>query len=274
MILKNKMNRKLQIGIIAGAILLIFTLFLLVRHLKSHVHDLPSILETGRLSVLTDSSRMGFSIKGDSVYGFQYEIIKAFADTLGLELVITEESDLKTSIDEIKNGDYDVIANFIPITTEWQHEVLFTNPLFMSRQILVQRIPSDSGKKQLITEHNQLANDTIYVPVHSPYIMRLKHLSDEIASPIIVLEMNNVSSEQMVRLVAHGKIKYTICDEKFAELLKIQYPNIDISVPIGFDQQLAWIVHKKSPLLLKELNSFLDDFIGSEAYWKIYRKYY
>lgn len=268
------MNRKLQIGIILGALILLIAAFLYLRSFKNQVHDLPSIIESGRLSVLTDSSRTGFSNKGDSVYGFQYEVIKAFADSLGLELVITEESDIKECIEKIKSGDYDIIADFIPITTEWQNEALFTIPLLTTRQVLVQRIPEDSTQHQLINQPIQLANDTIFVPVNSPYIMRIRHLSDEIASPIQIIEMKNASTEQMVRMVSEGKIKYTICNEQFAIRLKFQYPNIDVSIPIGFEQQLAWVVHKKSPLLLEKLNGFLTDFIGSSAYWNIYRKYY
>jgi len=78
----------------------------------------------------------------------------------------------------------------------------------------------------------------------------------------------------MVCLVAKGKINLTICDEQFARKLKFKYPNIDVSLPISFAQEQAWAVHPDSPKLLESLNEFLDDFIGSSAYWSIYRKYY
>ena len=104
--------------------------------------------------------------------------------------------------------------------------------------------------------------------------MRLNHLSNEIAEPIHIIEIKNKSSEQMVRLVANGKIKLTICDEQFAKKLKLKYPNIDVSLPISFAQEKAWAVHPDSPELLESLNEFLEDFIGSSAYWNIYRKYY
>jgi len=119
-----------------------------------------------------------------------------------------------------------------------------------------------------------LANDTIYIPKNSPSKMRLEHLSDEIASPIHIVEIEDKSVEQMVEMVSRGVIKYTICDELFAQRLKVQYQNIDVSFPIGFEQQEVWAVHRDSPKLLAELNDFLKDFIGSSAYWKIYRKYY
>ncbi len=268
------MRKRFQIGTIISVLVIFFGIIVWYHHVRSQIHDLPSIMKSGRLSVLTDSSRLGFATNGDSVYGFQYEIVKAFADTLGLELVMTKQSDLKACMEDLKSGDYDIIASFIPITSEWKKEALFTMPLFTSRQVLVQRLNPDTIKTKFITKHFQLLNDTICIPYNSPYKMRLNHLSDELAGPIHILEIKDLSSEQIVKLVSDGKIKYTICDEQFAKRLKIQYPNIDISLPIGFEQQQAWVVHIKSPLLLAKLNEFLEDFIGSEAYWDIYRKYF
>ncbi len=268
------MSRKIQIGIAFVALVILFSAFIWIRHSKNQIHDLPGILESGRLSVLTDSSSIGFAVKGDSVSGFQYEIVKAFADSLGVELVITEKNDIKACMDGLNTGDYDLIANFIPVTTEWKKSALFTTPFFTSREVLVQRVINKSFPVKLIKKHSELANDTIYIPVNSPFKMRLNHLSNEIAEPIHVIEVTNKSSEQMVRMVASGKIKFTICNEQFAQKLKLKYPNIDVSLPIGFAQQQAWVVDPRSPKLLGKLNEFLDDFIGSASYWNIYRKYY
>lgn len=268
------MSRKILIGIAFIAFIVLVVAFWGFHQSKNKVHDLPGILKSGRLSVLTDSSSIGFSVKGDTVSGFQYEIVKAFADTLGVELVISEKNDLKACMDGIRTGDYDIIANLVPVTTEWGKNASFTIPFFTSREVLVQRIESESSKSNYIKKQNELANDTIYIPVNSPFKMRLNHLSNEIAEPIHILEMKNKSSEQMVRLVSRGKIRFTICNEQFAQKLKLKFPNIDVSLPIGFAQQQAWVVHPNSPQLLEKLNEFLDDFIGSSAYWNIYRKYY
>jgi membrane-bound lytic murein transglycosylase F len=257
-----------------GAVILFIAVIFFIRNSRQKISDLPEILDSGRLSVLTDSSSIGFCKTAGTVSGFQYEIVKAFADTMGLELVISEQNDFKYCIDGLKSADYNLIANFTPITTEWNKEILFTNSLLSSRQVLVQRYTNDSLKLKHVNRHADLANDSIYIPLNSPFKLRLNHLSDEIASPITIIEVKNKSSEQMVKLVASGKIKYTICDELFAKKLKLQYPNLDVSLPVGFNQELAWAVHPKSRKLLAELNDFLSDFIGSSAYWDIYNKYY
>ena len=82
------MRIKIQIGIVLIALILLFGAILWIKDVRSRIHDLPSIMESGRLSVLTDSSRLGFSVKGDSVFGFQYEIVKAFEFSIGYSKIL------------------------------------------------------------------------------------------------------------------------------------------------------------------------------------------
>lgn len=241
---------------------------------SAKIHDLSDVIDSGRLTVVTDSSSMGFAVDKDSVYGFQYEIVKAFADSLGVELEISEQNDAKKAIEGLKEGEYDIVANLVPMTTELKNGVIFSKTIMSSRQVLVQRMPADSLQKGIVKKQYELANDTIYVPYNSVYKMRLENLADEIADSIHILEIKNVSTETMVRMVSQGRIKNTICSAQLAEKLKRQYPNIDISLPLGFTQEHGWVLNSKSAALADKLNEFLSDFVGSSAYWELYRKYY
>ena len=267
-----KLKTRLEIGL--SILVLFFAVSAFIYSKNRKIHDLPDIVKSGRIEVLIDGNSTGFTVKNGVVSGFQYEIIKLFADSLGVELVVSEQNDLMSGIADLKRGDYDIVATFFPILSNFKKDLEYTIPIQNTRQVLVQLAKNDSIKRNTIQKHVQLANDTIYMPTNSPYKMRLEHLSDEIASPILIEEMSGVSTEQLVRFVSIGKVKSTICDEMLALKLKTVYPNIDISVPIGFSQQQAWLVNKKSKKLLIKLNEFLSDFIGSSAYWNLYRKYY
>lgn len=260
--------------IIVGALILVIASVVALWIEAAKIHDLSDVIDSGRLTVVTDSSSMGFAVEKDSVYGFQYEIIKAFADSLGVELEISEQNDVKKAIEGLKEGEYDIVANLVPMTTELKDGVIFSKTIMSSRQVLVQRIPADSLQRMPVKKQYELANDTIYVPYNSVYKMRIKNLADEIADSIHILEIKNVSTETMVRMVSQGKIKNTICSAQLAEKLKRQYPNIDISLPLGFTQEHGWVLNSKSALLAEKLNEFLSDFVGSSAYWELYRKYY
>ncbi|MBV5280793.1 MAG: transporter substrate-binding domain-containing protein [Paludibacter sp.] len=268
------MNKKLKTGISIGTLLLLICIFFLFKHVRQQKHDLNGIVEAGRLTVVTEGSSSGLLVNGDTVSGFQYEIIKAFADTLGVELVVTEQNDMKKCVEGLDNGDYDLIANFIPTTTQWKNELLYSDPIFTSHQVLVQHMMSDSSRVNVLKKQTQLANDTVYIPLNSPNKILLEHLSNDIAAPIHIIEMKNMNAERLIRLVAEGKIKNTICEVLLAERFKNQYGNIDISMPVGFAQQQVWAVPVKSVQLLEKLNAFLYDFVGSSDYWKIYSKYY
>lgn len=268
-----KNNRK--ISLVITAILVITVVFgVIVKNTNTNIHDLPQLIESGRLTVVTDSSSNGFALQKDSVFGFQYEIVKAFADSLGLELRISKQNDSQKAIDELLNGEFDIIANTMPVTTDYPKGIVFSKPLMTSKLILVQKLSDDSLAETPIKRQFELGNDTIYLSRNSVFKARIINLSNEIAEDIHIEEMNNASVETLVKLVASGKIKNTACTEEQAQRLKKQYSNIDISLPLGFSQQYGWVVNSKSPLLLEKLNTFLSDFIGSEAYWKLHRKYF
>ena len=240
---------------------------------KAGFRTLDEIVSTGKLRVISDNSSLGFVVKNDKISGFQYEILKIFADSLGVELKISTSNDLHECIAKLRRGKLDIVAKLVPITTEWIDVVSFTNPILVSRQMLVQRLPENAESK-FIRNQRELANDTIFVTRNSPYRMRLKHLSCEIAAEIHVVEIENKNAEQLVKLVSEGKIRHTIVHEQLARKITQKYHNLDASLPIGFPQTYAWIVNKKSDELLEKLNDFFANFIGSTEYWNLYRKYY
>lgn len=233
--------------------------------------DLDEIVESGRIRVVTDNGSLGFTVLKDSVYGFQYELVKAFADKLGLELEIAESDDVRTNIYNLMDGEYDLFAGFIPLTTEYMGKVLFTDAVQVNRQFLVQR-KDDSAS--IVRNQLDLVGDTISLPKNSPYRMLIEHLSDQIADTVYAAELKNTTAELAVKMVSDSIIRYTICPERLAQKYMTLYPNLVIDLAVGYQQAIVWSVNVNSTTLQAKLNEFLNEFIGSEEYWKIYRKYY
>jgi membrane-bound lytic murein transglycosylase MltF len=264
------MEKYLKPALITVAIVALFSLGYTIFKDRS-TRDIDKIMDSGRLRVITDNSTLGFKIDKDSVYGFQYELIKAFAAKLGVELEIAENDDLRECVDELLNGEYDIVAAFVPVTTEYKDKVLFTNPIQVDRQMLVQR---KGDSTSIVTKQYELANDTIFLPKNSPYKILINNLSNQIADTIYVSELKNTIAEVAVKMVADGIITYTICPERCAKKMLELYPNLDISIPIGFQQSSSWVITKNAPQLQQRLNEFLFEFVGSSEYWEIYRKYF
>ncbi len=266
--LKSHLGLKNSV-LVFSALVVLGVIFYLMRDKSSR--DFDEIVESGRIKVVTDNGSIGFTVVKDSVYGFQYELVKAFADKLGLELEIAESDDVRTNIYNLMDGEYDLFAGFIPQTTEYRDKVLFTDAVQINRQFLVQRTGDSIS---LVRNQNDLAGDTISLPKNSPYRMLVEHLSDQIADTVYVNELKNTTAELAVKMVSDSIIRYTICPERLAHKYMKQYPNLTINLAVGYQQAIVWSVNVNSTTLQAKLNEFLNDFIGSEEYWKIYKKYY
>lgn len=243
---------------------LIYVLLFRTKELK----DFPEIIKSGSITVVADSSSLGFTVSKDSVGGFQYEIVKAFANKHGLELVVSKNANTESGIEELYKGEAQILAHFIPSNSENINRLLFPKVLLNTGLVLVQK--TDSGN---ISSQLQLSDDTIYVAEGSVFIPRIRNLANEISAEIKIVELKKKSLEQLVEMVANGDLKNTVCPEHLALNFKTKFADLNISLPVGFQQDYGWAVHPQAIVLRDSLNVFLNEFIGSSAYWELYKKY-
>lgn len=267
-----KIVKYLTIGIIA---VLISTLWPKKKEeVSTHIRDYNELLSSGTLNAVTEYNSISFYADGDSISGFYYDLIKAFANSNNLKLNITPEMSFEKRMQGLNNGTYDIIAYGIPTTNKWKDSLALTTPINLSRQILVQRKPDKDSTTTYIQSQINLANKRVYVEKSSPVIMRIRNLEYEIADTIYIEEVSKYAQEQLIAMVAHGDIDYAVTDEIIARAIIDSFPQLDINTGISFTQFYSWGVNKQSPVLLDSLNSWLNSFLQSKEYKKIYQKYF
>lgn len=252
-----------------GIIVILYFIFF---NNKNKADDLPKILSKGKITVVVNGN---FTEKqsDDPLLNFAEEIVRSYADSLNLKLNIVYEPDLQKAIKALKKNKYNIIAHFVPNTTQYSDELSFTIPIFETRQTLVQGQKVIDENNAFINDQNDLANDTICIPANSPHKMRIEHLSEEIAAPIYTIEMPDKTESDLLDMLAEGKIKYSLYPRIFSQFLNKKYPETDCSLNIGFNQNYSWAVHPDADELLLNLNEFLNHYIKTKAYWDLYRKY-
>lgn len=237
--------------------------------------DYPAIATEGILRAATEYNSISFYVDGDTLSGFHYELIEAFARDHGLQLSLTPEMSFDRRLRGLEEGEYDVIAYGIPGTSVWKDSLLLTTPVALNKQVLVQRRPTSAEDSlRLIRSQLDLAGKTLHVIKSSPSILRIRNLESEIGDTIYIKEIEKYGSEQLIALVAHGDIDYVVCDESIARAAADSLPQIDISTDISFTQFYSWAVSKQQPQLLDSLNSWLEEFKKGKEYKGIYKKYY
>jgi membrane-bound lytic murein transglycosylase F len=66
--------------------------------------DLPAILKKGKLVVLAENSSTSYFIYRGKKMGFEYELLKEFADELGLELEVKVVHNLDDMVSMLNKG--------------------------------------------------------------------------------------------------------------------------------------------------------------------------
>lgn len=236
--------------------------------------DWSEIVASGVIRAATEYNSISFYVDSDTISGFHYELIEAFARDKGLEAKVTPVMSFNERLKGLEDGRYDVIAYGILATSELKDSLLLTSPIILSKQVLVQRKATSEEDSLFIKNQLDLAGKTLHVVKGSPSILRIRNLSNEIGDTIYIDEIEKYGSEQLIALVAHGDIDYAVCDESIARSAVDSLPQLDINTAISFTQFYSWGVSKQSPVLLDSLNAWLSGFREGKDYKMIYRKYY
>ncbi|UAM97026.1 transporter substrate-binding domain-containing protein [Polaribacter litorisediminis] len=244
--------------------------------------DLEDIKKDGVLRALVVYSSTSYFLYRGQAMGFEYELLKQLAKHLDLKLEIVVSKDLDTQFEVLNRGDVDLIAHGMTITNQRKWEVDFTEHLYLTRQVLVQKMPDNylnmtwsATQKELIHDPIELIGKTVSIRKNSAYIERLLSLSNEMGGNIVIDTLDSkLSTDEIIDMVASGEIKYTIADENLAQINASFNPNLKIDIPISFSQKIGWVTRKKS----SKFRAVVDDWIVSQRrkmnFNVIYNKYF
>ena len=244
--------------------------------------DLPTILKNGKLRVLVENSSVSYFVYRGKKMGFEYEMLQAFAQELGVELELIPAENLDDIQRILNRGEADLIACNYTITNDRKKEIDFTVPFLYTKQVLVQRKPMSWEKmtdaevqKVLLTDASQLAKKKIHVWDKSSYYQRLMHLQDEIGDTIYIQnEPGDVTAEDLIEKVAEGYIDYTIVEKNVAQVNTKFHDNLDVNLEISFNQKIGFGLRKTSPLLKARINEWISKFTQTASFKYMKYKYF
>ena len=244
--------------------------------------DLDEIVESGVLRVVTMYSSTNYFLYRGEPMGYEYELVQRLAEYLKLELQVIIARDLGELFEKLNNGEGDIIAAGITITNERKHNIRFTDYLYLTKQVLVQKKPDNWRSlmrhqidENLVKDPIDLIGDTVHVPKGSSYFNRLQHLQEEIGGNIHIKVIDGeLPVEKIISMIVDGDIKYTVADQSLAEVSASYYPVLDVQTPISFSQRIAWAVRKNSSNLVDTVNFWIKKMKKYNDYYAIYDKYF
>lgn len=241
-----------------------------------HRIEPPSVLDKIKkekvLNVVLLNSPSTYYIGSDGPKGFEYDLLKSYANSLHVELNITTANTTKEAIELSKNPKIHITSaslaktkirekmfNFGPSYFEVQEQVI------CSRKMLWDGVfPKDV---------EDLAGLKITVGDGTSYSDTLIKLQEE-GIDINATYTAEHSTEELIEKVASNDIDCTIADSNIYALNRRYFPNVALAFSISNREQLAWVLTPNSKELEADMYSWLNAYNQSGAMARLKDHYY
>lgn len=234
--------------------------------------DYPEIAARGVLRVGIIHSPLSYNIEGDSIGGYDYELLQMLSSYSGLEIKIDTVSSISNCMHQLDKRNYDMIAYPTPITCNLKEKYLFSNPTSLNKQVLVQRI--DSTNSIAIRNQLDLHGCTLHITQDDPSRLYIENLAQESGNTIYISDKHNHNVERLIEEVSCGKIDFAVCDKANTTLLATQYNNINHDIDISLTQLMSWMMRRESSILCDSINHWLMDIQQTSEFRELYTRYF
>ena len=203
--------------------------------------------------------------------GYDYTLVSQLAESKNMMLDLNVASSLRQAMKMLEDSVVDLVSYEVPVTAAYNSRVTHCGPVIETTQVLVQ--PAGGNP---ITDVTQLIGRDVYVMKDSKYQQRLDNLNSELGGGIRVhaIDRDTVMAEDLLAMVAEGKIPLTVVDSHIARLNRTYYPTLDVSMPLSFKQKAQWAVSRKNKWLADSINAWFGNELPQREVDLVTRRYF
>jgi membrane-bound lytic murein transglycosylase F len=230
---------------------------------------LDQILEVGELRVVTRDSPTAFVDGPDGPSGPEYDLVKAFADDLGVALVIETVQSVSEVLPHLIEGRAHMAAAGLSITDSRRSYVNFGHPYEMVDMHLIYKL--GTGKPQSIDDVIGRSIEVVAGTSHADMLMSLQERYPDLTWS----ENADVEVASLLAKVAATDVEFTIADSTEFNIQRHFYPDLRVALDLEIDDPLAWAFPKDGgDTLLSRADNFLIEFDRAGILAQIKDRYY
>ena len=235
---------------------------------QAFTDDLPGLKERRRLRMITRNNAMTYFIHRGRQVGFEYELIKEFADRHGLRLDIVIPDSHADLMPYLNEGKGDIVAAAMTITEERRAQAAFALPYNEVDELVVVRAEEDS-----ISSLEDLAGRTVHVRQSSSFFTTLMALADSIEGLQVVPLPDDLETEDILAGVEEGRYDITLCDSNLLDVELAYGRQLKAAFSIK-PTVLGWAVREDNPALLAALNRYVREEKGGLFFNMMKKRYF
>lgn len=219
--------------------------------------ELQAIRESGSLKLVTRNTPSTYFLEKGEPAGFEYELTKAFAEHIGVQLEVIVAPSFSDLFTLIKNRDADIAAANLTVTPQRQENFSFSPPYLYTSSALIYRIKQGNPAPKTL---ESVIGRSIVVPANSSHIEVLNNLKAE--NPELTWQESNEPAIDLLEQVHERKVDFTIMDEVTYNAQSTFFPGVNKSMLLNEPQPLAWMY---SPHPDNSLKLALERFFAKES---------
>ena len=250
-------------------LLLIITLAGLIGTCSSPPSILDQVLETGELRIVTRNSPTSYTISPEGPTGPEYDLVRAFAEELGVALVIQSVDSVSEIMPILLSGDAHMAAAGLSITDTRREYLNFGHPYQAVDVHLIYKL--GTGRPRSVED---IFDRSIEVVASSSHVEILEHL--QLKHPDLTWTENaDVEFADLLTKVAMGEIDLTVADSPDFNIQRHFYPDLRIALDLNIADQIAWAFPKGSAdSLLARADEFIISADHSGMLARVHDRYY
>ena len=213
---------------------------------------LDQILEIGELRVVTRDSPSSYVIGPDGPSGPEFDLVQAFADELGVALILESVVSVSEIVPRLLSGNAHMAAAGLSITRSRQEFLNFSHPYETVDMQLIYKV--GTGKPRSIED---LAGRSIEVLAGSSHADMLEALGE--IYPEIDWTVNaDAAIGDLLAKVAAEELDFTVADSSEFDIQRNFHPDLRVALDLELDDPLAWAFSKEhGNSLLARADEFL-----------------
>ncbi len=233
---------------------------------------LDKIKKEKQLNVVLLNAPSTYYIGSEGPQGFEYDLLKSYADHLGVKLNITPAHTVKEALRLSKNPNICITSASLAKTPSREKLYHFGPSYFeVQEQVICNR--GMLGGSKFPRDVEDLDGLKIMVGADTSYSETLQKLQAD-GFDINFTTTAEYSTEELLQMVANHKIDCTVADSNIYSLNLRFFPEIALAFSVSPREQLAWLLPKNAKKLEANMYAWLNDFNQKGEMTQLKDQYY
>jgi len=249
--------------------------FLVSHHIQVSAYetarrDWEAIKNTGHLRMLTTNNPASYFMYRGELMGFDYELLKFFAQEHDLHLSVIVKEDIESLFTALKNGEGDVVAASITRTPEREASGLMFSRRYL--EVTEQLVGLRGGPK--VSSPAELDQQSVGVNPQTSFHDTLLALEARESIDIDIIPLPGASTEMLFDRLSDGDFDFALGDSHLVAMEQTYKNDLVVNLDLTQARDIAWVLRPDQTALKQQLDNYIRKSYRGLIYNVTYNKYF